>query len=125
MEVKGVRQYFFQVVLGRNEKESESEYINRTRKCLDSFVIKNCGRNSHRPLNDNDEKLKDENNWCNMYFPEAKIPSNTISYCDVKYSVRTEWGEMSGISIWAHSTEDKKFWVDFLREKWQDFEYSF
>ncbi len=118
----------FYIPIPANNEEEDTAYLTRVRECLKTFYEKYSSlspksREAIRLFEDrNLESLTEEGNFCEMYL--AGIP-----YCDVKFAVGTphdNYGRI-GIDVWSHSDEPRrrKPMVDFLKEKWRKFEYSF
>ena len=124
MEIEDKNWNSFHIPIPFREGESDEAYIERVRGCLDTFYRKYT---QNRGLIENRNPLRNtllnvERNFCEMFL-------NGIDYCDVKFFVNSpedNYGR-EGIDVLSHS--DRREWrepmIDFVRERWKEFEYSF
>jgi len=118
--------FFISVPAMRGEKDED--YLKRTQSILASFYEKNTSTSidirkiSRHPVRDiRLEALTEEMNFCDMHLAD-------VNYCDVKYAVNAPESccSRNGIDIWSHSDrpEWRKPMLDFLRQKWKEFNYT-
>jgi len=126
----------FLVPIPAKEEETGRNYLLRVEKLIKAFYRKytehdrwrrsNSGpfrQDMGRPRNYRLESLTEEWNFC--YFA-----LKGITWCDVKFHVNTP-GEFSnpermGLHVHSHrdNPEKRKPMVDFLRQKWKEFNYA-
>ncbi len=125
----------FLVPFPAKEGETEHAYLLRAEKLIKAFYRKytNQDRDSQnnsgpfrtdmgQPRNYKLESLTEEWNFC--YFHLKGIP-----WCDVKFNINTpgEFHDPDRLGVHVHShrdrPEERKPQVDFLRQKWKEFNY--
>jgi len=129
MELNEINWNHFLVSVPVNLGEKDGDYLKRVQNILVSFYEKNTSMSeqhrkllSHHPLKDiRLEALTEEMNFCDMHLAG-------VDYCDVKYAVNApeSFCSRKGIDIWSHGDrpEWRKPMLDFLRQKWKEFDYT-
>ena len=130
MELTEINWNHFFISIPANDGEKDDAYLKRAQVILTSFYENNTSISKQNrkllyrhPIKDiRLEALTEEMNFCDMHLAG-------IDYCDVKYAVNTPEGFCSrkGIDIWSHSDrpEWRKPMLDFLRQKWKEFDYVY
>ncbi|MFA6022790.1 MAG: hypothetical protein WC781_01755 [Candidatus Pacearchaeota archaeon] len=131
MEIKELSKWTrFYIPIPVNPNETEEDFLRKTKDCLTSFFEKYTKmteaqkRCNHPFKNASLESIKGE--WEIWNFQELELEG--ILDCNIKFYVGTpkdNYGKI-GINILAGNDKpEKKPMMDFLRKKWEEFDYKF
>ncbi len=117
----------FLIPISMNEGESELEYLTKIRDCINDFFLEytllpdNHHSRGRRFTQDDPEGLPNEHNFSSMCL-------HRYMAIDVKYRalVPSKGWNMQGIRIYSHSDMRDYYepMLDFLKEKWKEFDYQ-
>ncbi|MCP3682851.1 MAG: hypothetical protein GY861_09195 [bacterium] len=119
----------FYVPVPYEDEETEEQFLEKTKACLEEFFTTYTG------LTDEQRKYRDPFAGCTLESLKGVIGSwnfldfdlKEINKCNVDFYVGTpqdNYGQI-GIDILTVADPEKRPMVDFLREKWTEFEYEF
>lgn len=124
MDIIDIKWNAFYVPIPRKKREGKRKYIKRVRNCLIAFCKKNTRREDQR-ISDylrkaSIESLLSEKNFGNMWL--EGMPNMDVKY-NVNVAGEFSWGP-EGVFVWAHNIEDRKPMMEYLRQKWKEFQYE-
>lgn len=114
------------------ERETEEEFLTKAKLCLEAFfeqytLIKPELRKARNPFVKVEDVTRLKGAWEKWYFDELDL--REMPGCNVEFYVGTPQDNYGHIGICvitdANDKERQKHKIDFLKQKWREFQYEF